>query len=111
MIPLVIFAFFGLVLFVFILAVSLQNIPKKEEDAAAVIAVGEMLRLDSLSVRCADHILDSSDYQTLCTNPELAEVAKRLRRERRDLALFWYAAACPFASMKRSKSPTYCAVR
>ena len=90
MIPLAIFTFFGLVLFVFILAVSLQNIPKKANEAAAVIAVGEMLRLESLSVRCANQILNSSDYQTLHTNPALSEVAKRLRRERRDLALLWF---------------------
>lgn len=90
MIPLVVFASFGLLLFIFILAISFRNTPKEANETAAIIAVGEMLSLESLSVRNADQIVDSSDYQVLRSNPALAEVAKRLRRDRRDLALLWF---------------------
>ena len=86
----VIFAVFGLALFIFIAVISLAEMPRAANETAALIAVGEMLKLESLSVRSAGQILNSGDYQVLRSNPALAEVAKRLRRERRDLALLWF---------------------
>ncbi|HXU18984.1 MAG TPA: hypothetical protein VN788_00215, partial [Verrucomicrobiae bacterium] len=85
-----IFAVFGLALFVFIAVISLAEMPRAANETAAFIAVGEMLKLESLSLRNAEQILNSGDYQDLRSNPALTQVAKRLRRERRDLALLWF---------------------
>ncbi|HJT71909.1 MAG TPA: hypothetical protein VJ731_17040, partial [Terriglobales bacterium] len=90
MITLIVFAFVGAVLFLSLLLIAHKNRPTVTNDGAALVAVGEILKLESLSLRNAETILDSSDYRALRSNPALAEVAKRLRRERRDLALLWF---------------------
>lgn len=90
MITLIVFAFVGAVLFLSLLLIAHENRPTATKDGAALVAVGEILKLESLSLRNAESILDSSDYRALRSDPALAEVAKRLRRERRDLALLWF---------------------
>lgn len=90
MITLVFFAFVGAMLFFSLLLVAQKNWPTATNEAAALIAVGEILKLESLSLRISKQILDSTDYRILRANPALAEVAKRFRRERRDLALLWF---------------------
>lgn len=72
-----------------ILLVAFESAPRNGMNSAALIAVSEMVKLDSLSMRNANRILDSSEYLLLRSDPALTKVARRFRSERRQLALMW----------------------
>ena len=89
MMNLILFAVLGLVLFGSFIALAAQGSPKSLPDSSAVQAVGEIIDLEGSSFANARRLLDDTDYQVLCSNPDLRRLAERLRNERRDLALAW----------------------
>src|ERR1700746_1571884 len=89
MINLVIFITLGLVLFGGFIVLALQGSPKNLPDSSAVRAVTEIISLEGSSFSNARRLLDDTDYQVLCSNPDLRRLAERLRNERRQLALTW----------------------
>jgi hypothetical protein len=89
MINLILFAVLGLVLFGSFIVLALQGSPKSLPDSSAVQAVTEMIDLEGSSFSSAKRLLDDTDYQVLCSNPDLRRLAERLRDERRRLALTW----------------------
>ena len=58
-------------------------------DSRALNALRLMVRLDGLSFAHLEFLLDDADYQLLRSESLLAGTAKRLRRDRRDLAIMW----------------------
>jgi hypothetical protein len=89
MINLILFAIFGLVLFGSFIFLALQGSPKGSPDSSAVRAVADIISLEGSSFANARRLLDDTDYQLLCSNPDLRSLAERLRNERRQLALTW----------------------
>jgi hypothetical protein len=89
MINLILFAILGLVLFGSFIVLALQGSPKSLPDSSAVQAVTEIINLEGSSFLNAKRLLDDTDYQVLCSNPDLRRLAERLRNERRRLALTW----------------------
>ena len=89
MINLILFAILGLVLFGSFVVLALQGTPKSLPDSSAVRAVTEIINLEGSSFSSAKRLLDDTDYQLLCSNPDLRRLAERLRDERRRLALTW----------------------
>jgi hypothetical protein len=89
MINLILFAILGLVLFGSFIVLALQGSPRSLPDSSAVQAVTEIINLEGSSFSSAKRLLDDTDYQLLCSNPDLRRLAERLRNERRQLALTW----------------------
>jgi hypothetical protein len=89
MINLIVFAILGLVLFGSFIFLALQGSPKSLPDSSAVRAVTEIINLEGSSFPNARRLLDDTDYQVLCSNPDLRRLAERLRDERKHLALAW----------------------
>ena len=89
MINLMMFATLGLLLFGTFIVLALQGSPKSLPDSSAVRAVTEIINLEGSSFSNARRLLDDTDYQLLCSNPDLRRLAERLRHERRQLALMW----------------------
>jgi hypothetical protein len=89
MINLIIFATLGLLLFGSFIFIALQGSPRSLPDSSAVQAVTEIISLEGSSFSNAKRLLDDTDYQVLCSNPDLRRLAERLRNERRQLALTW----------------------
>ena len=89
MINLILFAILGLLLFGSFIVLALQGSPKSLPDSSAVRAVTEIINLEGSSFSNARRLLDDTDYQLLCSNPDLRRLAERLRHERRQLALTW----------------------
>lgn len=90
MINLILFAILGLALFGSFIFIALQGSPRTSlPDSSAVQAVTEMINLEGSSFSTAKRLLDDTDYQLLCSNPDLRRLAERLRKERRELALTW----------------------
>jgi hypothetical protein len=89
MINLILFATLGLLLFGSFIVLALQGSPKTLPDSSAVQAVTEIIDLEGSSFSNAKRLLDDTDYQVLCSNPDLRRLAERLRNERRQLALTW----------------------
>lgn len=89
MINLIFFAILGVALFGSFIFIALQGGPKNLPDSSAVQAVTEIINLEGSSFLTAKRLLDDSDYQLLCSNPDLRRLAERLRNERRQLALTW----------------------
>jgi hypothetical protein len=89
MMNLILFAIFGLVLFGSFIVLALQGSPKSLPDSSAVRAVTEIINLEGSSFSNARRLLDDTDYQLLCSNPDLQRLAGRLRNERRQLTLMW----------------------
>jgi len=89
MINLIIFTTLGLVLFGSFIVLALKGSPKSLPDSSAVRAVTEIISLEGSSFSNAKRVLDDTDYQVLCSNPDLRRLAERLRNERRQLALTW----------------------
>lgn len=89
MIDLVLFAGLGLVLFGSFIFLAVKGSPKSLPDSSAVQAVTQIINLEGSSFSSARRLLDDSDYQVLCSNPDLRSLAGRLRNERRQLALTW----------------------
>lgn len=90
MISLSVFLLSGVVLFILVFLVALQTTPEKTQNSAALIAVFEIVKLDSLT-KTADRILDDTEYRLLRSDPALTALAKQFRKERRTLALMWVA--------------------
>jgi len=89
MINLILFAILGLLLFGSFIALALPANPKSLPDSSAVQAVTDIINLEGSSFSNARRLLDDTDYQLLCSNPDLRRLAERLRNERRQLALTW----------------------
>lgn len=89
MINLIFFAILGLLLFGGFIFLALQGSLKSLPDSSAVQAVTEIINLEGSSFSGARRLLDDSDYQLLCSNPDLRRLAERLRNDRRQLALKW----------------------
>ncbi len=89
MINLILFAVLGSVLFGSFIFIALQGSPKSLPDSSAVQAVTHMIDLEGSSFSSAKRLLDDTDYQLLCSNPDLRRLAGRLRDDRRQLALTW----------------------
>ena len=89
MINLILFAILGLLLFGSFVFLALQGSPKSLPDSSAVQAVADMISLEGSSFASAPRLLDDTDYQLLCSNPDLTCLAERLRQERKHLALTW----------------------
>jgi hypothetical protein len=89
MINLILFAILGLLLFGSFIALALPANPKSLPDSLAVQAVTDIINLEGSSFSNARRLLDDTDYQLLCSNPDLRRLAERLRNERRQLALTW----------------------
>src|ERR1700739_1276967 len=89
MINLILFAILGLALFGSFIFIALQGSPKSLPDSSAVQAVTEIINLEGSSFSNARRLLDDTDYQLLCSNPDLRRLAERLRTDRRQLALTW----------------------
>lgn len=89
MINLIFFAILGLLLLGSFIFLALQGSPKALPDSSAVHAVTEIINLEGSSFSNARRLLDDTDYQLLCSNPDLRRLAERLRNERRQLALTW----------------------
>lgn len=89
MINLIFFTILGLALFGSFIFVALQGSPRSLPDSSAVQAVTEIINLEGSSFSTAKRLLDDTDYQLLCSNPDLRRLAERLRNERRQLALTW----------------------
>ncbi len=77
----------GIVLLIAFLLLGLQGPPKAGADALA--AVGQMVSLEGTSFVQGDRLLDDAEYRLLKSNPALNQVAARLRKDRRELALLW----------------------
>jgi len=89
MINLIFFTILGLALFGSFIFIALQGTPRSLPDSSAVQAVTEIINLEGSSFSSAKRLLDDTDYQLLCSNPDLRRLAERLRNERRQLALTW----------------------
>jgi len=89
MINLIIFTTLGLVLFGSFIVLALKGSPRSLPDSSAVHAISEIINLEGSSFSTAKRLLDDTDYQVLCSNPDLRRLAERFRNERRRLALTW----------------------
>ena len=89
MINLVLFTVLGFALFGSFIFIALRDSPKTLPDSSAVLAVGQIINLEGSSFANARRLLDDTDYQVLCSNPDLRRLAARLRDDRRQLALTW----------------------
>src|SRR5580700_8717216 len=89
MINLILFAILGLALFGSFIFIALQGSPKSLPDSSAVRAVTSIINLEGSSFANARRLLDDTDYQVLCSNPDLRRLAERLRDDRKQLALTW----------------------
>ena len=89
MTELILFALVGAGLFGVFLFLGLKGTPKKLPDSSIVTAVGQMVRLEGLSFPHARRLLDDEEYQLLCSNPYLQQVAKKFKKERQELAIQW----------------------
>lgn len=89
MIQLLFFIIFAIALLAGFLVLGFKGSPRTAPDSSVVSAVGQMVRLEGLAFPNAAVLLDESEYQLLCSNPYLQEVAKRLRHERQELAIAW----------------------
>lgn len=89
MINLILFAILGLVLFGSFIFLALQGSPQSLPDSSAVQAVTQMIALGGTSFSTGKRLLDDTDYQVLCSNPDLRRLAGRLRDDRKQLALTW----------------------
>src|SRR6202043_606982 len=89
MINLIFFAILGLAVFGSFIFIALQGSPKSLPDSSAVRAVTQIINLEGSSFANARRLLDDTDYQSLCSNPDLRRLAERLRSERKQLALMW----------------------
>jgi hypothetical protein len=89
MINLVLFAILGLVLFGSFVFLAFRDSAKPLPDSSAVQAVADIIALEGSSFANASRLLDDTDYQVLCSNPDLRRLAERLRDDRKRLALIW----------------------
>jgi hypothetical protein len=90
MINVTVFAILGLALFGGFIFIALQGGRKKSlPDSSAVRAVTQIINLEGSSFANARRLLDDTDYQTLCSNPDLRRLAEKLRNERKQLVLMW----------------------
>src|SRR5260370_26556971 len=78
MINLIFFTILGLALFGSFIFIALQGSPKSLPDSSAVQAVTEIIALEGSSFANARRLLDDTDYQALCSNPDLRRFAPRL---------------------------------
>jgi len=72
---------------------ALTRMPHKRTDSLQVgeIRLTDLIELRALSFKNFPSLFSDSDYRILRTEPRLNRVAKRLRIERRRLALQWLA--------------------
>jgi hypothetical protein len=79
----------GAALFAGFVAMSLRGAPRQAPDTSAVSAVRQMVTLEGSNFANPSRLLDDTEYQILLSNPDLRQVARRFREERRDLAILW----------------------
>jgi hypothetical protein len=89
MINLILFVTLGLALFGGFIFIALQGSATSLPDSSAVRAVTQIITLEASSFANARRLLDDTDYQALCSNPDLRRLAERFRSERKQLALMW----------------------
>jgi hypothetical protein len=85
----VVFGAMGLLLFFVFLKIAMQGLPKAESSSHAISAVGQMVSLQGLSFKGAQQLFEPTEYRLLKSTPELAQVAKSFRKERKALVLLW----------------------
>jgi hypothetical protein len=91
MIGLILFAVLGALLLLIFLLVGLWDFPTAVVQSPAAGAVRQMVKLEGLTFTGEAVLLDDTDYRMLLANPGLRDTAKRLRRDRQELALLWIA--------------------
>jgi hypothetical protein len=79
----------GLLLFIVFLKIAVRGLPKAEPSFSAVSTVGQMVSLQGLSFKGTQQLLDSKEYRLLRSTPELSQVAKMFRKDRKALVLMW----------------------
>jgi hypothetical protein len=79
----------GLLLFFVFLKIAVQGLPKAEPSSRAISAVGQMVTLQGLSFMGTQQLLEPTEYRLLRSIPELSQVAKSFRKERKVLVLLW----------------------
>jgi len=90
MIGLLLFMPVGLLLLGAFLLLGVKRSPKSvAAPSGAVTAVGHMINLESLAFTNPKRLLDDAEYQTLRSNPALHGLARRLKKERQELAILW----------------------
>jgi hypothetical protein len=89
LISLILFAIAGGALFVFFVITSMQSRRTRLPESTALDAVSQIVTLETSTFVEPARLLDDTEYQILCSNPDLHHVAKRFRRERQELAILW----------------------
>ncbi|MBZ5697019.1 MAG: hypothetical protein LAN18_00580 [Acidobacteriia bacterium] len=84
-----VFATIGLLLFLVFLRIAIQGVPKAEPSSRAISAVGQIVTLQGLSFKGTEQLLEPTEYRLLRSTPELSQVAKSFRKERKALVLLW----------------------
>lgn len=77
------------ILFSGIVLASISTSPQNTSTSPALLAVNEMVKLDSVVIKNPNQIFDDAEYRLLKSDPELVAIAHRLRRDRQELALTW----------------------
>ncbi len=91
MTELVLLIVIGSVLLLFFVSLLFAAPPNSAPGRLAQTALFEMVSLPGLSFRHADRLFDPADYSMLLSRPQLAQVARQLWRDRRNLVLLWLA--------------------
>jgi hypothetical protein len=79
----------GVVLFVVFVLLAVHERPAVDADASTFAALSQMVTLEATSFIRPNRLLDDGEYRLLKSNPDLLEVAARLRKDRQKLALLW----------------------
>jgi hypothetical protein len=79
----------GFLLFVVFLKLAMQGPPAAQPSPRALSAVVQMVSLQGLSFKGAQQLFDPTEYRLLRSTPELSQVAKSFRKERKALVLLW----------------------
>src|SRR6185295_6363274 len=86
---LLLFILAGLVRLVVFILLAFQDETSAVADASASAALSQMVTLEATPFVRPNLLLDDEEYRLLKSNPDLIQVAERLRKDRQDLALLW----------------------
>jgi len=79
----------GILFFLAFLVLALAGHPKVADAAVPVRIVQEMIDLRGLAFANTEVLLRFDDYRKLRSRPDLREVARRFRADRREIVLLW----------------------
>jgi hypothetical protein len=82
------FAIVGIALFIGFVVMSLRGVPQGVPEST-LGAFSQIVTLQGSSFANPIRLLDDTEYQIFLSNPDLHNVAKQFRKERRELALLW----------------------